>query len=55
MEEKKTANSQKTNHIKIRYFFITGHMKQSEVVIAYCPTKKRWSDILIKQLQGAKC
>ena len=34
----KTANSKRTKHIKIRYFFIIDKIKQKEINIAYCPT-----------------
>ena len=50
----KTANSKQTKRIKIRYFFITNHVMQGEVNIAYCQTEKMWSDILTKPLQSAK-
>ena len=55
MEEKgKTANSKHTKHIKIRSFFITDHIKEGQVNIAYCSTKKMLSGIFTKPLQGAK-
>jgi len=36
-ENGKTSSSKRTQHLDIRYFFVTDRIKKGEVTIAYCP------------------
>ena len=44
--------SERTRHIKIRYFFIKQFVDSGELEIEYCPTDQMIADILTKPLQG---
>jgi hypothetical protein len=46
------ATSEKTRHIKIRYFFVKQFLDSGELVIEHCPTDRMVADILTKPLQG---
>ena len=46
------SNSDKTRHIKIRYFFIKELIDSGEVRLVYTPTDKMVADALTKPLQG---
>jgi hypothetical protein len=46
------SNSDKTRHIKIRYFFIKELIDNGEVRLVYTPTDKMVADVLTKPLQG---
>jgi hypothetical protein len=46
------SNSDKTKHIKIRYFFVKQFIDSGEIKITYCPTNLMVADILTKPLQG---
>jgi hypothetical protein len=44
--------SDRTKHIKLRYFFIKQYLDTGEFTITYCPTELMTADILTKPLQG---
>jgi len=50
----KASSGRATRHMHIRYFFITGKVKQKELTIEYCPTDQMLADIHTKPLQGSK-
>ena len=52
MGEAGKSNSDRTRHIKIRYFFVKQYLDSGELVLVYCPTDKMIADILTKPLQG---
>ena len=47
------SNSDRTKHIKLRYFFIKQFTDNGELELEYCPTDLMIADILTKPLQGA--
>jgi hypothetical protein len=47
------SNSDRTKHIKLRYFFIKQFIDNGEFELEYCPTDMMIADILTKPLQGA--
>jgi hypothetical protein len=49
----KTSSSKRTQHINIRYFFITDRVKMKAVEIKWCPTKEMVADFMTKPLQGS--
>ena len=46
------STSNRTRHIKIRYFFLKQFIDSGEMQVVYCPTDKMVADILTKPLQG---
>jgi hypothetical protein len=48
------SNSDRTKHIKLRYFFIKQYLDSGEFVLTHCPTDLMIADILTKPLQGEK-
>ena len=44
--------SDRTKHIKLRYFFIKQYIDSGEFEVVYCPTDLQVADILTKPLQG---
>jgi len=52
LAENGRSNSDRTRHIKIRYFFIKQFLDDGEMKISYCPTMHMVADILTKPLQG---
>ena len=44
--------SDRTKHIKLRYFFIKQYLDSGEFTVTYCPTELMTADILTKSLQG---
>ena len=46
------SNSDRTRHVKIRYFFIKQYLDSGEMTITHCPTLEMVADILTKPLQG---
>jgi hypothetical protein len=44
--------SDRTKHIKLRYFFIKQYLDSGEFSITHCPTERMTADILTKPLQG---
>jgi hypothetical protein len=49
----KASNSKRTNHINIRYLFITDRVSKEEVSVVWCPTGDMIGDYATKPLQGA--
>ena len=41
-----------SQHIKIKYFFITEKIKEQEMKVLYCPTEEMLADFYTKPLQG---
>ena len=52
LAEKGRSTSERTRHIKIRYFFIAHYIASHEIVVEYMPTKLMLADILTKALHG---
>jgi hypothetical protein len=50
--EKGRSTSDRTRHIKIRYFWINHYIDTKEVKLEYLPTDQMIADILTKPLQG---
>ena len=50
----KLSSSQRTRHIKIRYFFIKDRIEDGEMQVVYCPTDDMIGDFFTKPLQGEK-
>ena len=48
------SSSQRTRHIKVRYFFIKDRIADGEIHVVYCPTEDMLGDFFTKPLQGAK-
>jgi len=46
------SNSDRTKHIKLRYFFIKQYLDSGEFELVHCPTDVMIADILTKPLQG---
>ena len=44
--------SDRTKHIKLRYFFVKQYIDDGEFEIVYCPTDQQIADVLTKPLQG---
>jgi hypothetical protein len=55
LANKGRSTSDRTRHIKIRYFFIRHYIDAREIVIEYLPTGAMVADILTKPLHGATC
>ena len=41
-----------TQHVKIKYFFVTDKIKDNKLKVLYCPTEKKIGDFYTKPLQG---
>ena len=54
LAEKGRSTSDRTRHIKIRYYFVNQFLENGEMKIKYCPTDEMVADILTKPLQGEK-
>ena len=46
------SSSQRTKHIKVRYFFMKDKVENGELQIIYCPTENMLGDFFTKPLQG---
>ena len=53
LANKGRSTSERTRHVKIRYFFISHYVDTNEVAIVYLPTGEMVADILTKPLHGA--
>ena len=53
LANKGKAQSQKTRHIHVRYYFIKDRISSNEVQLQYKPTAEMASDILTKGVQGS--
>jgi hypothetical protein len=47
------SSTKRTQHINIRYFFVTSKIKDGSIWVIYHPTKQMVSDYSIKPLQGS--
>jgi hypothetical protein len=52
LAENGRSNSDRTKHIKIRYFFVKQYLDSGEFEMVHCPTDLMIADILTKPLQG---
>ena len=52
LANKGRSTSERTRHIKIRYFFITHYVDNKEIKIEYMPTTRMIADIFTKSLHG---
>ena len=52
LANKGRTTSERTRHIKIRYFFITHYINNKEIVIEHMPTSLMLADVLTKPLHG---
>ena len=52
LAENGRSNSDRTKHIKLRYFFIKQYLDSGEFELVHCPTDMMIADILTKPLQG---
>jgi hypothetical protein len=52
LAENGRSTSNKTRHIKIRYFFLKQFLDTGELQVVYCPTDVMVADVLTKPLQG---
>ena len=50
----KMSSSKNSLHIKIRYYFVTDHIAQGKMSLAYCPTDAMVADYFTKPLEGTK-
>ena len=48
------SNSDRTKHIKLRYFFIKQYLDSGEFELVHCPTDLMIADVLTKPMQGDK-
>ena len=48
------SSSNRTKHIKAKYFFIKHYFDAGEINLRYCPTEQMWANVLTKPLQGVK-
>ena len=48
------SSTKRTNHINVRYFFITDRIENGDLSIEYCPTEEMLVDLMTKLLQGNK-
>ena len=47
------STSERTRHVKIRYFFISHYIEEKEIVIRYLPTGEMMADLMTKPLHGS--
>jgi hypothetical protein len=52
LAENGRSNSDRTKHIKLRYFFIKQYLDSGEFVLKHCSTDRMIADVLTKPLQG---
>mmetsp|Transcript_11837 Transcript_11837/g.17123 ORF Transcript_11837/g.17123 Transcript_11837/m.17123 type:complete len:137 (-) Transcript_11837:14-424(-) len=50
----KESCSKRTCHFNIKYFFITGLIKNGDVTLKYCPTEDMTGDYMTKTVVGQK-
>ena len=53
LANKGRSKSERSRHIKIRYFFVQHYIEESEIKLQYLPTGQMVVDILTKPLHGA--
>jgi hypothetical protein len=47
------SSTKRTQHITVRYFFVTDRIKKGNMIVKYCPTADMISGVLTKPLQGS--
>ena len=52
LANKGRSTSERTRHIKIRYFFIRHYIDANEIILEYMPTASMIADIMTKPLHG---
>ena len=52
--KKGRSTSERSRHVKIRYFFIKHYIENKEISVKYLPTGEMISYILTKPLNGTK-
>jgi hypothetical protein len=52
LANKGRSTSERTRHIKIRYFFVSHYIEAKEIIVKYMPTGEMIADILTKALHG---
>jgi hypothetical protein len=52
LEKNGKSSSNKTKHMKIRYFWVKDKVASGELEIQHLPTDSMWADMLTKPLQG---
>lgn len=52
LANKGRSTSERTRHIKIRYFFLHHYIDSKEITIVYMPTADMIADIMAKSLHG---
>ena len=50
----KHSSSWRTQHINIRYFFVTDWIQVKELTVKYCPMEDMLGDMFTKPLQGSE-
>jgi hypothetical protein len=53
LANKGRSTSERSRHIKIRYFFVSHYIEAKEIVLRYSPTADMVADILTKALHGS--
>jgi hypothetical protein len=53
LANKGRSTSERSRHIKIRYFFVSHYIETKEIEVKYLPTGQMIADILTKPLHGA--
>ncbi len=48
------SSSQRTKHIKAKYFLVKDYYDAGVINVKFCPTDQMWADVLTKPLQGQK-
>lgn len=48
------SRSNRTKHIKAKYYLVQDKYNSHEIDLKYCPTNAVWADVLTKPLQGLK-
>jgi hypothetical protein len=48
------SSSKRTQHLDVRYFFVTDQVEKKNVRVEYCPTDRMVADFFTKPLQGSK-
>ena len=54
LAENGRSTSDRTKHIRLRYFFIKQYLDNGDFVLKHCSTDRMIADILTKPLQGAQ-
>ena len=49
----RVSGSNRTKHIRAKYFLVKDRFDASDIDLKYCPTEEMWADVLTKPLQGS--